>query len=88
MRKNPYHYKWTDLTVEPSLVEPEPPVVGFNIHLHRLRNHHHSAFRKTPRIANDHPLETREEAIEFALEYFGVTIEEVKPIDKRGLHFE
>ena len=81
MRKNPYHYKWTELTVEPSLVEPEPPAVGYNVVLATL-------IPNRPQVANDHPLETREEAIEFALEYFGVTIEKVKPIDKRGPHFE
>tara|TARA_R100000501_G_scaffold17114_1_gene31536 strand:- start:158 stop:325 length:168 start_codon:yes stop_codon:yes gene_type:complete len=55
--------------------------VGYNVVLATL-------IPNRPQVANDHPLETREEAIEFALEYFGVTIEEVKPIDKRGLHFE
>ena len=45
--------------------------------------------RTGPRVANDYPFETKEEAIDFALEFFGATIEEVKPIDKRGkTHFE
>ena len=69
------------LTAEPSLVEPEPPVVGFNVVYPSLT-------RKTPVTANDCPFETRAEAIDFALEYFGVTIEKVKPINKRGPHFE
>ena len=69
------------LTTEPSLVEPEPPVVGFNVVYPSLT-------RKTPVTANDCPFETRAEAIDFALEYFGVTIEKVKAIDKRGPHFE
>ena len=69
------------LTTEPSLVEPEPSVVGFNVVYPSLT-------RKTPVTANDCPFETRAEAIDFALEYFGVTIEKVKPINKRGTHFE
>ena len=69
------------LTTEPSLVEPEPSVVGFNVVYPSLT-------RKTPVTANDYPFETRAEAIDFALEYFGVTIEKVKAIDKRGPHFE
>jgi hypothetical protein len=81
MKKNPYHYKWTDLTVEPSLVEPEPVQVGYNVqapYLHRGEN----------QIVNDQPFKTYEEAVDFALQHFGVTIKIVKPIDKRGLHFE
>ena len=40
-------------------------------------------------VEPDHPFETREEAIDFALEFFGATILEVKQINKRGkTHFE
>jgi len=77
------------LTTEPSLVEPEPSAVGFNVVYPSLtrKTPQHKAIR-TLVTANDYPFETRAEAIDFALEYFGVTIEKVKPIDKRGPHFE
>ena len=65
------------LTTEPSLVEPDQPSVGYNVHYHSLVD-------QRPRIANDSPFETKEEAIEYAMYFFGATIEEVKPIDKRG----
>ena len=71
------------LLTEPSLVEPDPPRVGYNIVYDSV------LMRTGPRVANDYPFETKEEAIDFALEFFGATIEEVKPIDKRGkTHFE
>jgi len=70
------------LTTEPSLVEPDQPSVGYNVH-------YHSLVGQRPRIANDSPFDTRQEAIDFALEFFGATILEVKPINKRGnTHFE
>ena len=70
------------LTTEPSLVEPDQPSVGYNVHYHSLVD-------QRPRIANDSPFETKEEAVEYAMYFFGATIEEVKPIDKRGkTHFE
>ena len=70
------------LTTEPSLVEPDQPSVGDDVYYSALVD-------QRPRCANDHPFETREEAIDFALEFFGATILEVKQINKRGkTHFE
>jgi len=62
------------LLTEPSLVEPEPPRIGYNV------VYDSSLMRGGPRVANDYPFETKGEAIDFALEFFGATIEAVKPV--------
>ena len=76
------------LTTEPSVVEPDQPSVGYNVHYNSLVDQRPRVMATVVFIANDSPFETKEEAIEYALHFFGATIKEVKPIDKRGPHFE
>ena len=75
------------LTTDPSLGEPDQPSVGYNVHYHSLVDQRPRVIATVVFIANDSPFDTRQEAIDFALEFFGATIEKLEP--KRGnTHFE
>ena len=81
------------LTTEPSLVHPEyfdvKPVYCVSI---RASCEECGDHETTHRVYDEDQalieFGSRAEAIEWVLDEFGVTIEKVKPIDKRGPHFE
>ena len=65
------------LTTEPSLVEPQPLEKKYNV----VGDNYDVPL-------NDEPFETKGEAWAFILDDLGLKIVEVKPINKRGPHFE
>ena len=66
------------LTTEPSLVEPQPVEKAYDV---VWEDSSHFPL-------NDEPFETKGEAWAFILDDLGLKIVEVKPINKRGPHFE